>query len=177
MDWRPTVGRQSTGNGGERSFTTKEAWLTQAQVCKVIAKSETKEADAALDWIIAVFVAAQRGDGAKAVAMATGAPQAPRTPAQLPPDVHIDQMDITPEIAKAWLEKRNNVNRHISPATVARYAADLKAGEWWQIVEPISLGPDGEIINGQHRLTAIVETGIAARIYIVTYGSAGTGIV
>lgn len=39
----------------------KEYWLTEAQAIKVIAKSETAMADATLDQIIAVFIAARKG--------------------------------------------------------------------------------------------------------------------
>lgn len=58
---RPTVGRQSTGNGGTREYVVDAYWLTKKQALKVIAKSETAIADAILDVVIDVFDAVMRG--------------------------------------------------------------------------------------------------------------------
>jgi hypothetical protein len=57
---RPTVGRQRT-RSGERTFVVDVYFLTEEQALKVIAKSETKAADAILDAMIKVFRAAVRG--------------------------------------------------------------------------------------------------------------------
>jgi hypothetical protein len=58
---RATVARQSTGNGGVREYTVDEVWLTEAQLLKVIARSETPIAEAILDEMIEVYVAVRRG--------------------------------------------------------------------------------------------------------------------
>ena len=55
---RPAVGRRA---GQVAAQPVTEFWLTEAQALKVVAKSETAKADAILDEVIAVFIAARRG--------------------------------------------------------------------------------------------------------------------
>lgn len=58
---RDAVSRTSMPRGGFREEVVKEYWLTEAQALKVAAKSETDVADALLDEMIAVYMAARRG--------------------------------------------------------------------------------------------------------------------
>lgn len=58
---RATVARTSMPRGGEREVVTNEYWLTERQLLKVIARAETDIAEAILDEMIDVFVAARRG--------------------------------------------------------------------------------------------------------------------
>lgn len=57
---RSTMSRQSTGNGGSREYKVNEFWLTEAQLLKVIARSETAIAEAILDEMIRVYMAVRR---------------------------------------------------------------------------------------------------------------------
>lgn len=59
-DCRDTVSRQSTGNGGTREFTVNAYWLTEAELLKVCARSETEVAEAILDEMIAVYLTVRR---------------------------------------------------------------------------------------------------------------------
>ena len=68
-------------------------------------------------------------------------------------------MHVTPEIAARWL-KRNTRNRTVRPQTVGRYARDMRAGKWHLDGSPIKFGPDGALLDGQHRLAAVVESGV-----------------
>jgi hypothetical protein len=58
--------------------------------------------------------------------------------------------------AKQLLEQ-NPHNRPISAATVRRYASDMKAGRWNNNGQGIVLTPEGKLLDGQHRMAAIVE--------------------
>jgi hypothetical protein len=58
---RPTVGRTSMPNGGARVVQVNEYWLTEAQAHKVVAKSDTLIADAALDEMIQAFMSVRHG--------------------------------------------------------------------------------------------------------------------
>jgi hypothetical protein len=65
-DWRRTVRRQPVGpkGGGTREYSVNAYWLTEAQVLKVCARSETDVAEAILDDMIATYLAVrsyQRG--------------------------------------------------------------------------------------------------------------------
>lgn len=55
VDWRPTVGRQSTGHGGTREFMTREAYLTREQSLLVAAQSNTPRAWALTELMARTF--------------------------------------------------------------------------------------------------------------------------
>lgn len=73
---------------------------------------------------------------------------------------------VTPEIAARWL-RQNTRNRTIRQHLVDRFTRDMQAGEWHLDGAPIRFAPDGTLLDGQHRLTAIVSTGITVPILVV----------
>lgn len=67
-------------------------------------------------------------------------------------------VDIGPGLAGVLLE-RNSSNRKIRQALVDAYARDMEHGKWDFNGEPIIVARDGSLNDGQHRCTAIVESG------------------
>lgn len=74
---------------------------------------------------------------------------------------------ITPSIAASWLEKKAP-NRKVSPRAVERYAADMRAGRWQSNGSTIVMGASGLIIDGQHRLEAIVKADLPVKMLVVS---------
>lgn len=73
---------------------------------------------------------------------------------------------ITPEKASDLLET-NTENRKISKGTVEAYANDMLAGNWDESVGvAISIDKDGVLRDGQHRLSAIVQSGVSIRMWV-----------
>ncbi|MGW7329700.1 hypothetical protein ACWGIU_14120 [Streptomyces sp. NPDC054840] len=72
------------------------------------------------------------------------------------PEVTIELVDVTPELARLWL-LRNIKNRNVRKGMVAQYGRDMRAGEWTINGSTIVFSADGALIDGQHRLTAIAE--------------------
>lgn len=72
----------------------------------------------------------------------------------------VEKVSITPAMAEKMLEK-NTHNRSLDDARVRGYAGTMRQGEWLPYASMISIAPDGSIIDGQHRLWAIVESGLA----------------
>lgn len=70
---------------------------------------------------------------------------------------------ITPAMAADFL-KRNTRNRPLAPRDVARYRRDLERGNWITTHQGVAFALDGTLIDGQHRLTAIAESGIGAEM-------------
>ena len=66
---------------------------------------------------------------------------------------------ITPSKAKEYLE-HNHINRNINKARVTAYANDMKRGAWQTNGESIKFNKKGELIDGQHRLSAIVLSNV-----------------
>lgn len=84
--------------------------------------------------------------------------------------VSTEWVDVTPEIAKGWLAK-NPQNRTLRRATVDAYAADMRDGNWLPTHQGIAIDAEGWLLDGQHRLTAVVESGCTVRM-LVTRGLA-----
>lgn len=72
---------------------------------------------------------------------------------------------VTPELATKWLEG-NTHNRSVRDAVVARYAADMLAGRWLQTHQGIAFDEESTLIDGQHRLFAIIESSTPVRLQV-----------
>jgi len=70
-------------------------------------------------------------------------------------------IDCTPEYA-ALLLKGNQRNRKLSAANVHKYASDIAKGQWGATVEPIIVASTGRLLNGQHRLHAVIKANTTA---------------
>lgn len=79
---------------------------------------------------------------------------------------NIKLVTITPEMAEIMLEK-NIANRKVNQANVNRIAADMATGNYKVNGETIKISPNGEILDGQHRLLACVKSGMSFQTYIV----------
>lgn len=86
-----------------------------------------------------------------------------------------EQKLITPEIAADMLT-RNDGNRPLRPRTWQGYAKDMLAGKWRQTHEAIAVAADGRLINGQHRLMAVVHSGIAQVFCVAVYSGNETAM-
>lgn len=73
---------------------------------------------------------------------------------------------ITPDLARTWLTK-NVHNRSFRPAVAATYARDMKAGAWEVTGEAIKFDWDDNLIDGQHRLSAIIEANVAVTMFVM----------
>ena len=74
---------------------------------------------------------------------------------------------ISPEKAKHMLNVMVD-NRPLSKSVVSRYAKEMKQGRWiYDNGDTISIS-NGNIIDGQHRLAACVESEIPFQVYVVT---------
>lgn len=76
-------------------------------------------------------------------------------------------LDVTPQLAKEWLD-HNTHNRNLRDRAIAAYARDMKAGNWAENGEAIKFAADGTLLDGQHRLSAIIEADVTIRMLIVT---------
>lgn len=75
--------------------------------------------------------------------------------------------NITPEIAKNYLAMNCDNNRRIQQRRVDVYAEMMKAGEWKLNGEGIHFDSNGHLLNGQHRLSAIVKSGVTVQMLVV----------
>lgn len=73
---------------------------------------------------------------------------------------------ITPEYASR-LMAHNNLNRPVNRLTVEDYKTQIQKGLWRLNGEPILISDDGVLLDGQHRLIAVQETGLSITSVVV----------
>lgn len=88
-------------------------------------------------------------------------------PAKLGDEMVARVVEVTPELAKKWLEKNHPDNRPIAWGRVAAFAGDMKAGAWKLTHQAVCFGEGGALIDGQHRLLAVAESGVAVRMLVI----------
>lgn len=76
---------------------------------------------------------------------------------------------ITPKMAEQILENHNSRNRNVSESTVQSYANDMKNGRWTMTHQGLAFDINGTLLDGQHRLWAIVFSNVAID-FMVTRG-------
>lgn len=79
----------------------------------------------------------------------------------------VEIMAVTPELAAKWL-KQNTHNRTLRKRAVTDYARDMAAGQWRLNGEAIKFAVDGTLLDGQHRLLAVIEADTAIPLMVVT---------
>jgi hypothetical protein len=75
---------------------------------------------------------------------------------------------ITPMQAQKWMDDRKE-NRNLSEKHIAYLANEIRSGRWRLTHQGVAFAEDGRLIDGQHRLAAIIAAGIAVNM-MVTYG-------
>lgn len=74
---------------------------------------------------------------------------------------------ITPEKAQSLLANSDFKNRVLNKDTVARYANAMRQGQWKANGEGIIMNCNGAVMNGQHRLHAIIKANTPISTLIV----------
>jgi hypothetical protein len=76
--------------------------------------------------------------------------------------------EITPEIAKRYLECNKLNYRRLNLKLVAKYANEMTNGNWRQDhPQGVAFDRDGNLGDGQHRLKAIVASGVTVRMWVL----------
>lgn len=95
--------------------------------------------------------------------------------------VRIEEIVITPDMAAAMLATSAG-NRHIREEQVAAYARDMLSGRWFMTGDTIGFNADGRLVDGHHRLEAVVASGVSLHTFAVygigdeAHGAIDTGI-
>jgi hypothetical protein len=79
--------------------------------------------------------------------------------------LRFELVHVTPEVAERFLEK-NHSNRKVRESVVDTYAKDMTEGRWEQTHQGIAFDSDGNLMDGQHRLMAIVKSGVSLEMIV-----------
>lgn len=82
------------------------------------------------------------------------------------PVVQGKEVLVTPKLAEEMLT-RNTLNRPIHQHGIDKYSRLIKSGAWEMTGEPIIIASDGTLLDGQHRLWAIIDAETPAPMFIV----------
>jgi hypothetical protein len=82
--------------------------------------------------------------------------------------VTAEVVTLSPETAAAWL-KQNHLNRPVRRTHVEFLAREITDGNWQLNGQAIVISDGEEVLDGQHRLLAVIEAGIAIKTMVV-YG-------
>lgn len=91
-----------------------------------------------------------------------------------PTGLYSERFVVTPKEASYWLTECNPRNRPISTAVVKRYAEDMRAGRWQYTHQGPAFDTEGNLIDGQHRLRAVVASGMSVPMHITWNANAET---
>jgi hypothetical protein len=83
--------------------------------------------------------------------------------------MHLRLETITPDMAAELLENHNNHNRPLNRERVKLYKREMEESRWKETHQGIAIAEDGTLLDGQHRLAAIRESGIPVAMP-VAYG-------
>jgi len=83
-------------------------------------------------------------------------------------NVTIQKVDVTPAMAGYWLQN-NFRNRPMVEDVVKAYARDMVLGQWVFTHQGIAFNDQDQLIDGQHRLRAVVMSGVTIPM-MVTFG-------
>lgn len=83
-------------------------------------------------------------------------------------DLRAEFIDITPSMAEKWLAENNKHNRKMYEKTTGSYERDMKNDAWCINNQGIGFDVNGNLIDGQHRLFAIVRAQKPVKMLVVT---------
>lgn len=81
-------------------------------------------------------------------------------------DLYSVVMNVTPAMADAWISECNSHNRKLVDAHVDRLAREMKAGRWRLTHQGIAFSTNRVLLDGQHRLWAIVLSGVTVPLRV-----------
>ena len=80
----------------------------------------------------------------------------------------MEYLYVTPEMAKEWVKKISpEKQRKLNQSRCVEYAEQMKAGLWGLSTDAIGFSTDNHLINGQHRLYAVILSNTTQRFLVV----------
>lgn len=84
---------------------------------------------------------------------------------------------VTPEMASEWLKRNVKNNRNLRRMKIEGYARDMASGNWMVTGEAVKFDTEGNLVDGQNRLQAVVESDCSVWMLVVRNVSADAMVV
>lgn len=149
----------------ERLYTENYQYLTSIAAVQEMAKKMRKVATSVLDGTYsqkparATRKSTRRRHGFPVLSV----PRKNNGPVGCNPTAKVEV--ITPEAAAEML-KNGVKNRTLSKSKIAQYADDMRNGRWCVTGKCIDINTNGQLQEGFHRLTAVVEAGVPVKMMV-----------
>lgn len=75
---------------------------------------------------------------------------------------------ITPDLASELLKLNMENNRGMTVGVINKYAREMSEGQWL-LSDPLKFSVGGELVDGQHRLSAVIKSGFP-QVFVVILG-------
>lgn len=75
---------------------------------------------------------------------------------------------VTPDLARKWLATNTANNRRVRRKKVDAYARDMTSGQWALTHQGIAFNKAGELVDGQHRLEAVIAANVPVQMVVST---------
>lgn len=93
----------------------------------------------------------------------------PRPPARTSTEeMSFEVVDVTPTMAEEWLKSNSDDQRRLRQGVVEAYALEMTKGQWKLTHQPIAFNEAGVLIDGQHRLSAIILSKTTQRFVVAS---------
>jgi len=86
----------------------------------------------------------------------------------VPSKMKFTVVEMTPEFAQELLDKNHPNNRRPKGGRISQYRHDMLAGNWQLTHQAVALDEDGFLVDGQNRLSAVVQAGVPVPMAFVT---------
>jgi hypothetical protein len=80
--------------------------------------------------------------------------------------VTVGIIDVTPALAEELL-KANRANRKLKKHPLEQHVEAMKLGDWLFNGDAIRIAKDGRLLDGQHRLLSVIESGVTIPVILV----------
>jgi hypothetical protein len=81
--------------------------------------------------------------------------------------IEVRLIDMTPDIAEDLLDE-NLFNRKVRVRAIDELVEALRLGDWQFNGDPVRIADSGRLLDGQHRLMAIVEANVTVPVVLIT---------
>lgn len=85
------------------------------------------------------------------------------------PGIEVYFLEVNPDLAEEMLALNTKGQRTISAMVVERYATDMVTGDWFINGDTVKYSKENELLDGQHRLTSIKESG-ESQVLLIVWG-------
>jgi len=75
-------------------------------------------------------------------------------------------MMVDPALALEWLQRNIATNRPMRPTVIDGYAGEMERGEWHLTHQGVAFDTSGNLIDGQHRLAAIIKANVVVPMMV-----------